>query len=59
MNEPMPDLTHLDRTGAANMVDVSGKASTVRVARAEGRVLMRQADVAGATRRLIAPAAVA
>jgi cyclic pyranopterin monophosphate synthase len=32
-------LTHLDRTGAANMVDVSEKAVTARTARAEGRVV--------------------
>jgi cyclic pyranopterin phosphate synthase len=35
----MPRLTHLDKTGAANMVDVSEKAVTARVARAEGRVV--------------------
>ncbi|HKH34441.1 MAG TPA: cyclic pyranopterin monophosphate synthase MoaC, partial [Beijerinckiaceae bacterium] len=35
----MPDLTHLDRTGAANMVDVSEKDVTARVARAEGAVV--------------------
>ena len=35
----MPPLTHLDRTGAANMVDVSEKAVTARTARAEGRVV--------------------
>ncbi|HEX8166906.1 MAG TPA: cyclic pyranopterin monophosphate synthase MoaC [Beijerinckiaceae bacterium] len=32
-------LTHLDRTGAAAMVDVSDKAVTARTARAEGRVV--------------------
>jgi cyclic pyranopterin monophosphate synthase len=32
-----PELTHLDERGAARMVDVSGKAVTVRVARAAGR----------------------
>ena len=36
----MSALTHLDATGAAHMVDVSGKADTVRVATAEGRVAM-------------------
>ena len=36
----MSELTHLDRTGAANMVDVSDKAETSRLARAEGRILM-------------------
>ena len=35
----MADLTHLDRTGAANMVDVSDKAVTSRTALAEGRVV--------------------
>jgi cyclic pyranopterin phosphate synthase len=34
------ELTHLDRTGAANMVDVSDKAQTSRVARAIGQVVM-------------------
>lgn len=41
----MSELTHLDRTGAANMVDVSAKAATVRVARAEGRVVTDPATV--------------
>ncbi|WP_448581280.1 cyclic pyranopterin monophosphate synthase MoaC [Thermaurantiacus sp.] len=36
----MGGLTHLDRTGAAHMVDVGGKASTSRVAVAEGRIRM-------------------
>jgi cyclic pyranopterin phosphate synthase len=36
----MSKLSHLDQAGAANMVDVSAKPETVRVARAEGRVLM-------------------
>ena len=35
-----PALTHLDKTGAANMVDVSEKAVTERMAVAEGAVLM-------------------
>ena len=35
----MAALTHLDRTGAANMVDVSDKAVTARTAVAEGRVV--------------------
>lgn len=42
----MTELTHLDRSGAANMVDVSDKAETSRVARAEGRILMRIETVA-------------
>jgi cyclic pyranopterin phosphate synthase len=33
-------LSHLAKTGEANMVDVSGKAVTARVAVAEGRVVM-------------------
>ncbi|HMN87871.1 MAG TPA: cyclic pyranopterin monophosphate synthase MoaC [Bauldia sp.] len=33
-------LTHLDRTGAASMVDVSAKAVTERLAVAEGAVVM-------------------
>jgi cyclic pyranopterin phosphate synthase len=33
-------LTHLAKAGEARMVDVSGKAVTRRVARAEGRVVM-------------------
>jgi cyclic pyranopterin monophosphate synthase len=35
----MARLTHLDKAGAANMVDVSEKAVTARTARAEGRVV--------------------
>ncbi|ACA19709.1 molybdenum cofactor biosynthesis protein C [Methylobacterium sp. 4-46] len=37
----MASLTHLDATGAANMVDVSDKAATARTARAEGAIVMR------------------
>jgi cyclic pyranopterin monophosphate synthase len=37
----MTRLSHLDATGAANMVDVSGKEETERVASAEGRVVMQ------------------
>jgi cyclic pyranopterin phosphate synthase len=36
----MTKLTHLDESGAAHMVDVSGKADTVREAVAEGRITM-------------------
>ena len=36
----MTRLTHLDESGAANMVDVSGKAVTARTAKAEGAVVM-------------------
>src|SRR4051794_1200537 len=38
---PSP-LTHLDQRGQARMVDVSGKALTERLARAEGKVIMRK-----------------
>jgi len=34
------ELTHVDQSGAARMVDVSGKAVTVRTATATGRVLV-------------------
>ena len=37
----MKDLTHTDAAGRARMVDVSGKESTSRTARAEGRISMR------------------
>jgi cyclic pyranopterin monophosphate synthase len=36
----MNKLTHLDESGAAHMVDVSGKAMTVREACASGRISM-------------------
>ncbi len=36
------NLTHLDDSGQANMVDVSGKASTTRMAKARGRVSMKR-----------------
>ena len=36
----MSKLTHIDGDGAAHMVDVSGKAETVREARAEGKITM-------------------
>lgn len=36
----MADLTHLDRTGAARMVDVSKKPATERLARASGSITM-------------------
>ena len=39
-------LTHLDRSGAANMVDVSEKAVTSRVAVAEGSVTMKAETLA-------------
>jgi cyclic pyranopterin monophosphate synthase len=39
-------LTHLDAGGAANMVDVSGKEVSERIASAEGRVVMRPETLA-------------
>lgn len=36
----MSDLTHLDASGAAHMVDVGGKPATERVAVASGRITM-------------------
>ena len=41
----MGKLTHLDSQGRANMVDVSDKASTDRVAVATGRVSMTQSTL--------------
>src|SRR5215208_3531975 len=41
----MTRLSHLDATGAANMVDISGKEVTDRVASAEGRVVMQPETV--------------
>jgi cyclic pyranopterin monophosphate synthase len=41
----MPDLTHLSAAGQVQMVDVSGKATTERVAIAEGRIVMRKATL--------------
>jgi cyclic pyranopterin phosphate synthase len=43
--EPVERLTHVDETGAARMVDVSGKEVTARVATASGRVLVSPAVV--------------
>ena len=40
------ELTHLDETGQARMVDVSGKDVTARTARASGRVLLSAEAVA-------------
>src|SRR5579871_6536539 len=42
----MADLTHLDKTGAARMVDVADKPITVREAVAEGRVTMKPETLA-------------
>jgi len=41
-----PGLTHIDESGHARMVDVSGKDVTVREARATGRVLLSAAAIA-------------
>ena len=37
-----PKLSHIDSRGQAHMVDVSGKHQTERVAKAEGKVIMRK-----------------
>ncbi|WP_340587617.1 cyclic pyranopterin monophosphate synthase MoaC [Erythrobacter alti] len=42
----MPRLTHLDESGAARMVDVSGKRDNKRTATAEGRIRMAAATLA-------------
>ena len=42
----MAGLTHLDASGAANMVDVTEKPATDRTATAEGRVVMRPETLA-------------
>ena len=42
----MSGLTHLDASGAANMVDVSDKAVTTRVAIAGGTIVMQAATLA-------------
>jgi cyclic pyranopterin phosphate synthase len=41
-SSPAAPLSHLDQRGQARMVDVSGKAQTERIARAEGKVVMRK-----------------
>ena len=42
----MNNLTHLDESGAARMVDVGGKPATARSATAEGRIRMAAATLA-------------
>lgn len=42
----MSRLTHLDQQGAAHMVDVGDKAETVRIAVAEGHVVMQAETLA-------------
>ncbi len=51
------EFTHLDASGAARMVDVSGKEITVRQARASGKVLVSAEVVAPAPRRRACPRA--
>jgi cyclic pyranopterin phosphate synthase len=46
MSDPPPRLTHVDESGAARMVDVSGKDVTARTASASGRVLVSAEVVA-------------
>ncbi|MEP1930456.1 MAG: cyclic pyranopterin monophosphate synthase MoaC [Roseibium sp.] len=41
MSDQDPKLTHIDESGAANMVDVSEKTSTHRIAVARGSITMR------------------
>lgn len=42
----MSELTHFDQQGQAHMVDVSDKASTTRVAVAQGRIVMLPSTLA-------------
>jgi cyclic pyranopterin phosphate synthase len=42
-------LSHLDELGNANMVDVAGKPVTLRVARAEGVLLLKPSHVSALT----------
>lgn len=49
MTDPSGRLTHVDESGAARMVDVSGKDVTARTATASGRVLV-SAEVVGLLR---------
>jgi cyclic pyranopterin phosphate synthase len=42
----MAEMSHVDETGAVRMVDVSGKAATVREATVRGRVLLNPAHEA-------------
>ncbi|MEP7383274.1 MAG: cyclic pyranopterin monophosphate synthase MoaC [Gemmatimonadota bacterium] len=42
----MPDLSHLDSSGQARMVDISGKVATERMARARGNIRMRAETLA-------------
>jgi cyclic pyranopterin phosphate synthase len=42
----MSELTHFDESGASRMVDVSGKETTLRTARASGQVRMQRETLA-------------
>src|SRR5690606_3087990 len=42
----MSELTHFDPQGQAHMVDVSAKSATVRVAVAQGRIVMQPSTLA-------------
>lgn len=44
--KPSSPLTHFDAAGQAHMVDISAKAETARVARAEGCIRMQPATLA-------------
>ena len=46
LNNNPSSLSHLDTTGNAQMVDISGKASTVRVAIASGQIKMQPQTLA-------------
>ncbi len=48
------ELTHVDASGRARMVDVSGKALTAREARAEGRILVSAAALEAVRRHEVA-----
>jgi cyclic pyranopterin phosphate synthase len=50
----MPDLSHLDDSGAARMVDIGAKAETQRAAIASGRIGMSE-DALGALRDQTVP----
>jgi cyclic pyranopterin monophosphate synthase len=45
MSDQDPKLTHIDGSGAANMVDVSQKDATHRIATARGSITMRPATL--------------
>lgn len=45
MTETSRQLTHLDESGRARMVDVGGKSDTERVAVAKGRIVMQPATL--------------